>query len=83
MTEQKVNFEQSLQQLEQIVNQIERGEVSLEESIEKYAHGVELIKKCRAILNQAEKKITLLAQNEEGQLDADGELEELDESEEI
>lgn len=83
MTQQKANFEQSLQQLEQIVNQIERGEVSLEESIEKYAQGVELIKKCRAILNQAEKKITLLAQNEQGQLDTDGELEELDESDEI
>ena len=76
MAKKTMNFEQSLEQLEQIVDQIEKGEVSLEESIEKYACGVELIKKCRTILNQAEKKIAVLVRNEQGGLEIDGELEE-------
>ncbi len=72
-------FEESLKQLEEIVTQIEQGKISLEESIEKYAQGIELIRKCRATLNEAEKKITLLSQNENGSLSVGGELEEQNE----
>jgi exodeoxyribonuclease VII small subunit len=70
----KPTFEQSLETLETIVTEIEQGKVSLEESIEKYAEGVALVKQCRATLDQAEKKIQLLAKGEQNELIPDGEL---------
>ncbi|MGC9453380.1 MAG: exodeoxyribonuclease VII small subunit [Phycisphaerae bacterium] len=72
--EQKVTFEQALEQLEKIVEQIESGEVSLEESIDKYAQGIKLIKQCRSILDEAERKIQLLSETESGELSKSGEL---------
>ncbi len=73
-TEKKITFEDALARLEQIVAQIEEGEVSLEESIEKYAEGIKLIKQCRTILDGAEKKIQILAKADDGSLDVEGEL---------
>ena len=61
MAKQKRTFEEAMTTLEQIVTAIEEGDVPLEESIEKYADGIKLIKQCRAILDDAEKKIQLLA----------------------
>lgn len=72
----KLSFEQALERLEEIVDQIERGEVSLEESIDRYAEGIALVKQCRAILAKAEEKIQLLAKDEDGRLAPAGELEE-------
>ena len=71
----KITFEDALARLEQIVAQIEEGEVSLEESIEKYAEGIKLIKQCRTILDGAEKKIQVLAKADDGSLAVEGELE--------
>ena len=73
---EKLTFEQALARLEQIVTAIEEGEVPLEQSIDKYAEGVELVKQCRQILDSAEKKIQLLGKGEGGQLEVTGELEE-------
>ena len=75
----KLTFEQALERLERIVKAIEAGEVPLEESIERYAEGIELVKKCRAILDVAEKKIQLLGKGDGQTLAAAGELEEADE----
>ncbi len=72
----KLSFEQALARLEQLVTAIEQGKVSLEESIDKYAEGVELVKQCRAILDRAEKKIQLLGRGEGGQLEVTGEMDE-------
>lgn len=71
-----MKFEESLAKLESIVSQIEEGKVSLEESIEKYAQGIVLIKQCRAILDSAEKKIQLLGRGEGESLQVQGELDE-------
>ena len=76
MAEKKMPFEQALERLERIVTEIEEGKISLEESIEKYAEGTKLIGTCRGILDEAEKKIQLLARGEGGQLAVEGELEE-------
>ena len=76
MAKAKLSFEQALEKLEAIVSQIEGGEVPLEQSIEKYAEGIQLVKQCRTILDSAEKKIQLLAQSEAGGLEPAGELEE-------
>jgi len=70
----KLTFEQALERLEKIVAEMEQGKVSLEQSIEKYAEGIELIKQCRKILDEAEKKIQVLAKNERGALEPVSEL---------
>jgi len=74
MGKQKLTFEQAMEKLESIVGQIEAGDVSLEESIDKYAEGIGLIGQCRGILDAAEKKIQLLAKREDGALAGAGEL---------
>ena len=76
MAKQKLTFEEAMTTLEQIVTAIEEGDVPLEESIEKYADGIKLIKQCRTILDDAEKKIQLLAKGAGDGLVAEGELEE-------
>ena len=74
MGKQKLSFEKALEKLEQIVSEIEEGKVPLEASIDKYAEGTKLIGQCRAILDQAEKKIQLLAKGEGDALAPAGEL---------
>ena len=76
MAKSTKTFEQALEELEEIVARIEAGEVSLEESIEKYAEGIKLVELCRGILDKAEKKIQLLAKGAEGKLESAGEMEE-------
>ena len=75
MAKAKLKFEEALEKLEQIVSQIEEGKVSLEDSIDKYAEGIKLVKQCRGILDSAEKKIQLLAKGEGETLQPAGELE--------
>jgi exodeoxyribonuclease VII small subunit len=62
------SFEQAQRELEQIVTQIEGGDVSLEESLAKYERGVFLIQYCRTVLSSAEKRIELLTKGEDGTL---------------
>jgi exodeoxyribonuclease VII small subunit len=76
MAEKTPKFEDALAKLEQLVREIEAGEVSLEESIDKYAEGIKLVKHCRKILDDAERKIQLLTQGEGDALEPAGELEE-------
>ena len=59
----KLTFEQALAKLEAIVSQIEEGKISLEEAIDKYGEGIELISQCRTILDSAEKKIQMLVKD--------------------
>ncbi|MBN2377119.1 MAG: exodeoxyribonuclease VII small subunit [Sedimentisphaerales bacterium] len=60
----KQTFEQALEELEKIVAQVEQGEIGLEKSIDKYEQGMKLIKHCRAILAQAEKRIETINQQD-------------------
>ena len=76
MTKAKMSFAEALEKLESIVARIEAGEVSLEESIEKYAEGITLIKQCQGILDAAEKRIQLLAKGQGQALQTEGELSE-------
>jgi len=73
-TKQKLKFEEALAKLERIVTEIEAGKVPLEESIEKYAEGIELVKHCRKILDAAEQKIQLLTKAEGDTLAPGGHL---------
>jgi exodeoxyribonuclease VII small subunit len=60
-----ISFEQAIEDLTGIVNKIETGQVSLAESLEQYEKGMAMIKHCRSILLDAEKRIEQIAGNEE------------------
>ncbi len=53
----KLNFEESIKRLKTIVDQIEQGEIALQDSLEQYEQGMALINHCRTILQTAEKRI--------------------------
>jgi exodeoxyribonuclease VII small subunit len=61
-------FEQSLKQLEQIVQELESGDLPLEKAIKKFEEGVQLSKFCSQKLDETEKRITFLMRNSEGRL---------------
>jgi exodeoxyribonuclease VII small subunit len=54
------NFEEKLVELENIVKNLESGELNLDDSIKKFEQGVELYKNCQGLLDNAEKKIKVL-----------------------
>jgi len=60
----KLTFEQAIQQLKGIVDKIEQGEIPLQDSLEQYEKGMALIKHCRDILQQAEKRIEKISKEE-------------------
>jgi len=55
------DFETSLDQLEQLVEKMEHGEMSLEESLAAYERGVGLYRRCQSALEQAELRVRLLS----------------------
>jgi exodeoxyribonuclease VII small subunit len=54
------NFEQSLKQLEQIVQKMESGELGLEQSLEQFEQGIQLAKSCQTALSKAELRVNQL-----------------------
>jgi exodeoxyribonuclease VII small subunit len=62
------NFEDSLKRLEEIVRELESGEMPLEESLRVFEEGMKLLSLCSKKLEEAEKKVTLLVEDEEGGL---------------
>lgn len=58
-------FEENIEQLEKIANELEKGDLNLDESVTKFEEGMKLSKECTKILEQAEKKISILINNEE------------------
>ncbi len=65
MEEEKLNFEVAIKSLEQIVQELEKGDLNLDESMKKFEEGMALSKKCTKILEEAEKKITILIKDGE------------------
>lgn len=64
----KKTFEQSIKQLEQIVTELESGELPLEQAIKKFEEGMELSRFCAQKLEETERRITLLMQDSAGRL---------------
>jgi exodeoxyribonuclease VII small subunit len=58
------HFEQSLDELEQLVEKMEHGEMSLEDSLAAYERGVGLYRRCQTALEQAELRVRLLSDPE-------------------
>lgn len=65
------SFEKNMEELENIVKELEEGNLDLDESVKKFEDGMEISKKCNEMLENAEKKITMV-------LDNNGEIEEVD-----
>ncbi|MBS7690860.1 exodeoxyribonuclease VII small subunit [Pseudomonas lalucatii] len=63
-----LDFEQSLTDLQNLVERLESGELSLEDSLTAFEQGIRLTRDCQAALTQAEQKVQIL-------LERDGELE--------
>ena len=66
-----LKFEDSLARLEQIVSQLETGNLPLEESLRVFEEGVTLARHCARYLEEAEKRIELLTKDESGLLKAE------------
>ena len=58
------SFEEQIEQLEGIVAELEKGELSLEDSVTKFEEGIKISKECNKILEEAEKKITILVKQD-------------------
>mgnify|MGYP004691498375 CR=1 FL=1 len=60
MSEKDINFEEAMKKLEEIANQLEKNDLELDKAVEKFEEGMKLSKKCSEILENAEKRITIL-----------------------
>lgn len=58
------DFEKSLRELETIVERMEQGELSLDESLKQFERGVALTRSCQSALQQAEQKVEILLRNQ-------------------
>ena len=65
----KKSFEENIDDLEKIVSELESGDLNLDDSVSKFEEGIKISKECNKILEEAEKKITIL-------LNKDGEIKE-------
>jgi exodeoxyribonuclease VII small subunit len=66
----KPGFEGDLEQLEQIVEALEEGGLSLDDSLKRFEEGVTLARRCEKALSEAEKKIEMLVKKADGSLEA-------------
>ena len=61
------SFEEQMESLEKIVSELEKGDLNLNDSVTKFEEGIKISKECNKILQEAEKKITMLV-NENGEV---------------
>ena len=66
--DKQMHFEAAFKRLEQIVGNLESGDLSLEESMKLFEEGIGLTEACKTRLDDAEKKIQLLLKNSDGKL---------------
>ncbi len=58
-----LTFDVALTKLEQLVEQLEQGDLTLEETLQRFEHGMALVRDCQAKLQCAEQRIELLAEH--------------------
>lgn len=61
-----ISFEKALEKLEKIVDDLEAGDLSLDDSLKKYEEGIKLVRVCQQKLGKAKEKIELLSKDEKG-----------------
>jgi exodeoxyribonuclease VII small subunit len=64
----KKTFEQSMKQLEQIIQELESGDLPLEKAIKKFEEGIQLSRSCSKMLDETEKKVSILLEDTEGNI---------------
>jgi exodeoxyribonuclease VII small subunit len=72
-TEENFHFETSLEELENLVESLEQGDLSLEESLQHFERGIALTRACQKALGEAEQKVKILLEK-----NGESSLEELD-----
>jgi len=65
----EIKFEEALKKLEKIVEDLEKGDLSLDEALKKYQEGIELARLCAQRLESAKKKIDVLVKNKKGEFE--------------
>lgn len=68
MAKKERSFEEAINELESIVDKLEKGELPLDESIEIFQKGIELSKFCSKRLDEVERRISILIEDEDGQI---------------
>ena len=66
--EEKISFEENMKKLEEIATELEKGDLDLDTSVSKFEEGMKISKECSEMLEKAEKKITMLIKNDDGEL---------------
>ncbi len=70
-TSKAIDFEKSLKQLETLVDKLEKGDLSLEDSLKNFEDGVKLTRECRQALQKAEQKISVLSKQDNNWVEKD------------
>ena len=70
-TTKAIDFEKSLKQLETLVDKLEKGDLSLEDSLKNFEQGVNLTRECREALQKAEQKISVLSKEDNDWVEKD------------
>ena len=65
----EISFEESLKRLENLVNKMESGDATLEQSLVWFEEGMDLIKLCQVQLNNAEQKVQELVKKTDGEFE--------------
>jgi exodeoxyribonuclease VII small subunit len=66
-----ITYEQAAAELESVVELLESGELTLEDSIRRFEKGIELIRFCNKKLDDIEKRITILIEGKDGMIEKD------------
>ena len=67
MTKKKINLEKSIADLEDLVDELESGDLPLEKAMKKFEAGIKLTRECQAALKEAEQKVEVLVQSAGGE----------------
>ena len=67
----KMNFEDAIKKLEEIANELEKNDLDLDTSVAKFEEGMKLSKQCSTMLEDAEKKISILIKTDDGVTEED------------
>lgn len=68
---ENISFEDTMKQLEQIVTELEKNDLDLDTSVTKFEEGMKLSKQCSQMLDDAEKRISILVNSEDGIVEKD------------
>ena len=69
----EIDFEESMEKLEKIAKELESDKLSLNDSVKKFEEGMKISQDCKKVLDEAEKKITILIDDTERDLEIDEE----------